>query len=372
MKVLLLGGTGILSTDVCKYAISQGYEVTCINRGNRSFALPDGAKSIIGDVNYLDTIEEKLEVFYDVVFDFLSYNVKQLEKKITFFDKKCKQYFFISSATAYKIDKNPITENTPLGNQYWDYGQNKVECENYLYLIKKRLSCQFTIIRPYVTYGNTRIPFAIIPDGCYWSLANRIIGEKPILLWDGGKATCTITHTSDFARGVVGLIGKESSFGEAFNVTSNESLTWKEVLLKIGNALSMEPVVFSAPTDEIIKQMPEYRGTLLGDKARNRVFNNSKITGIVPEFVNTKPFSKGIEETIAYYKCHENERNIDYLWDGKVDRVIIYLSKQFGINVDKSCLKFFSTEAKVSLKDRIRYYIGKYRFLFKIYITIKR
>lgn len=373
-NVLILGGSGILSSDVCRNAIEHEYIVTCVTRGNRDFALPHGAKVIHGDANKLSLIADQLDEQYDAVLDFLSLDENQLISKVQVLAPICKQYFFVSSATVYKIVDGKITEDTQIGNEYWDYGENKVNCENYLRNQGDKLDLKYTIIRPYVTYGNTRIPFAIIPNGNYWSLANRILCDKPILLWDDGKAICTITHTTDFAKAFVGLIGKDKAYNEAFHITSNEELTWKKVLDDIAKALNKKANIFSCSTSNIVKVLPEYYGILCGDKARDRIFDNSKIKRTVPEFNDFTPFSKGIKQTIEFYESHEVERKIDYMWDGRIDKAIIKLSNKHNIPVDRNNLKFLSSE-KTTKADVIAYYAGRYLVLeivYKVFRKMKR
>lgn len=372
MKVLILGGTGILSTDVCLSAIEKKYEVTCVNRGNRSFVVPDGVKTHVCDVNEAARLREISEFNYDIVVDFLSYDLEHLKKKMEIFNGKCKQYIFISSAAAYSLVDEVITEKTPLGNPYWKYGQNKVECEKYLENNIQEFNFYYTIIRPYVTYGNTRIPFAIIPDGRYWSLANRIYGGKPILLWDDGKATCTVTHTKDFARGVVGIFNNVEARNEVFHITSNEKLTWKMVLTKLSEALECEAEVFSCSTEDIIKELPEYEGVLRGDKSRNKEFDNTKIKNAVDNLEPFIEFSDGIDQTVRYFNDNPHERKVSYYWDGTIDRAIISYARKHHCKIDKKKLGFYSYDGNDNWKNRCKYIIGRSNFLSKIYMKAKK
>lgn len=360
-KILILGGSGILSLDVLNEGLRRSYDITCITRGIRDYRLPRGVNIIHGDVNKLDGVVDGLDNNYDAIFDFLSFDVKGLKYKLDYLATKCKQYFFVSSSVAYSFEDEVITENTKLGNEYWDYGSNKVKCEQFLRDNYKKYGIIFTIIRPYITYGKTRIPFGIIPvNGEYWSLANRIINDKPILLWDNGKAKCTLTNTVDFAKAYIDLVNNPKAYNEAFHITSGEVLTWNEVLQYVGKELKKKPIVFSASTDDIIKVLPEYSGVLLGDKARDRIFDNSKIVDAAPDFRNFKPFAVGIAETIKNYESNPRERTIDYEWDGRIDWAINKLAKKQGIKLDKSKLRFRSSEKVVSFKDKISYYCGRY------------
>lgn len=365
IKILILGGSGILSLDVLKESLNRNIEVTCITRGNRDYRIPQGVKIIHGDIHNLGEILPKLDNHYDAILDFLTFNVEELKDKLNYLSYLCTQYIFVSSATAYSFQDEVITENTPLGNEYWSYGEQKVQCELFLKQNAKLYEVKYTIIRPYITYGKTRIPFAIIPDGQYWSLANRILNKKPILLWDDGKALCTLTNTKDFAHGFVDLIMNENAYDEDFHITSDEVLSWKQVLNEIGKALGEIPIVFSANTEDIINLLPEYRGILRGDKARNRIFDNSKIKRVAPSFQNYIPFSKGIVETIQNYESNPKEQSINYKWDGRIDRTINILKKSYRIKKQYK-LSFAFKKGNFSLKNFLRYLWGKYPELFKM------
>ncbi len=369
MNILVLGGSGILSSAVCKEALGRGISVTCVTRGNRDFALPKGVVSVRGDINRIDLFINKIDSFYDAVIDFLTLDLDGLKYKLSFLGKLTNQYFFVSSATAYKFVDGKITEDTPLENQYWEYGQNKAICEKYLKDFCSGVLLKYTIIRPYITYGNTRIPFAIISNGRYWSLAARILNEKPIIMWDKGNAICTLTHTKDFANGFVDLIGNENAYNMAFHITSDETFRWIEVLGYIEDALGKKSTVFPVETKEIISILPEFAGVLLGDKARNRIFDNSLIKRTAPSFRDFKPFRVGIKETVEYYLNNQNERQIDYLWDGRMDFAIKKIARQKGIKGLK--VSFCPYEQTITIRDYFKYLVGRYSILYWVYSSIK-
>lgn len=357
-SILILGGSGILSLEVLKECLKRNYDVTCITRGKRDYRFPKGVNIIHGDVNNIRDLVNNLDSHYDAIFDFLSFNKNGLKNKLDYLSKKCSQYFFVSSSVAYSFEDAIITENTKLGNEFWDYGHNKVECEKFLTDNYSKYDIKYTIIRPYITYGTTRIPFGIIPvNGEYWSLANRLLQNKPILMWDDGKAKCTLTNTVDFAHAFVDLVGNKKAYNQAFHITSGEVLTWMQVLQLVSKELGVNPIVFSAPTEKIVDILPEYKGVLEGDKARDRIFDNRKIVDAAPNFKDFVPFSEGISQTIQHYKSNPIERTIDYRWDGMIDRAIILLDSQKS--VDRKTLKFASSE-KSLFRNKIEYLIGRY------------
>lgn len=376
MKLLLIGGTGILSTDIRELALENGIDVYILNRGRKEKERLDSRiHVIIGNVRNVDDTKEKIkDLYFDVVIDFLSYTKEQLENTLSIFNKKCDQFIFISSATVYrKTEPNEkITENTELYNPDWEYSLDKIECEKLLEENYKANGQNYTIIRPYVTYSNKRIPFAIIPQHKQWSLANRIILGKPVVLWDGGKAICTLTSTKDFAEGMLGLFKNEKAYQEAFHITTDKTLTWKQALEYIGQAIGKEPIIADISSDFISKEMPELKGVLYGDKGLNRVFDNTKIKSIT-DFNPKIEFKDGIKDTIKYYREHDYMRTVDYEWDARMDNLIEKYYKNIKHKFEnKKIISNKLHNENQTFKEKIIYYLCRNDLTYNIYKKIKR
>jgi len=364
--VLLLGGTGILSTEICSIAIERGYEVTIVNRGNRKNRINLQANLIIGNLKEesIEVLREKLNgEDFDVVVDFITYDVRQLKRSIEMISGICKQYIFISSATTYlDADNNlPLTENSPIGNTGWKYSLDKAQCEWYLQENKEQFSFAYTIIRPYVTYGKTRIPYQVIPIE-YYTLINRIMLNKPIPIF-GENVRCTLTNASEFAVGTVGLFKNQKAFGEAVHITADTTTTWKEVIKELGGKLEREVILVDLPLKCLDKgslklgfDVDEIRY----DKGRTMVFCNEKIKRLVPEFKGSITLSQGIDASLDYFKENYYVRKINYAWDARIDRLLAqYSTPNKGLNLSgygKSC----------SLRERLIYTLNRYDFLYYI------
>lgn len=332
MKVMLVGGTGVLSKDIARQCIEDKIDLYMINRGKRLQYAPENVHVIIGDISNPIGLKKELEhLEFDVVVDFLSYTPKQLLKTLELFRNKCKQYIFISSATVYSKD-NPeevITEETPLTNYDWDYSKNKISCEKILEEESRINNLQYTIVRPYITYGTTRIPFALISKNKQWTLIDRILNDKPIVMWDDGKAICTLTHTEDFAKGVVGLFGNPNAMGQAFHITSDEHLSWQESLEKIADVVGKKVKIIHIPSQIIEKEIVEMRGELTGDKSIMRKFDNTKIKSAVTNFNCQTMFSEGIKNTIEHYESNPQLMSIDHYWNAQIDILIHRYYKKY-------------------------------------------
>ena len=247
MKLLVVGGTGVISYAVVMEALKQGIEVTCINRGrSKSQQLPKEVELIIADYHNKDVITKELKgKYFDAVIDVICYKPSDIEYSVSLFKDVCTQYIFFSSCAVYNKGKGDYVcnEESPLINSIWNYSISKVECENKLVELAAKYNLIYTIVRPAVTYGNTRIPYGITPPyGYHGTLIQRIINNKPIVLWDEGRAFSTITRVEDFAIGLVGLLGNPKAYNEIFNVVGDERYHWKDVIDELGRILNRHPV----------------------------------------------------------------------------------------------------------------------------------
>lgn len=326
MKVLFIGGTGLISQAVSSLAVERGIELYLFNRGHRDEFVPEGAKVIIGDIrNPVKAAEVLQDYEFDVVVDWIAFTPEHVQTDIELFTGKTKQYIFISSASAYqKPQRNyVITEETPLENPYWEYSRNKIACEQLLMEAYKSSGFPATIVRPSHTYGDTAIPAAFTSGQHPWSLIVRIRRGLPIIIHGDGTSLWTMTHNSDFAKGFVGLLGHPEAIGEAIHITSDEVLNWNQIYAAIGQAAGMEPNVVHISTDFITAFSP--KGTadgLIGDHAVSSVFDNRKIKRLVPEFQATVPFSEGVKQSVAWFEAHPDQCTVDTEWSELLDTLI--------------------------------------------------
>ena len=325
MKVLFIGGTGLISEAVSKLAIARGIELYLFNRGKRDGFVPEGAKVITGDIRDAQSAAAALEGHvFDVVVDWIAFTPEHVSVDIELFRGRTKQYIFISSASAYqKPPKNYIIteEATPLENRYWQYSRDKIACEQ---LLEEQAEAGFpvTIVRPSFTYGDTMIPAALNSWPHPWSLIARIRAGRPIIVHGDGSSLWTMTHNTDFAKGFVGLLGREEAIGQAYHITSDEVLTWNQIYEAIGAAAGVEPKLVHISSDFLVAHDPELEGGLLGDKSVTSVFDNSKIKSLVPEFEATLSFAEGIKRTVAWFEAHPERCTVDEAWNEQMDAII--------------------------------------------------
>lgn len=330
MKALFIGGTGTISMGIVRRLSEDPlWEVYLLNRGNRKDEIPAGVRQITGDINNEDDIRGKLDgMEFDVVSDFIAFDVKAVERDYRLFNGKTKQYIFISSASAYNkpAAQHVITEGTALANPYWEYSRKKIACEEYLMKKYREDGFPVTIVRPSHTYDERNIPLGVHGNKGFYQVIKRMQMEKPVIIQGDGSSLWAVTFNSDFAVGFTGLMGNRHAIGEAFQITGDEILTWDQIYRTIADALGVELRPYHV-SSEFLSDVGEkygydFRGSLLGDKAVSVIFDNSKLKRLVPQMTTTVPFHKGARMVLEYVLAHPEKYEEDPEFDAFCDKVI--------------------------------------------------
>lgn len=329
MRALFIGGTGTISAAISKKLLEDGHELYLINRGNRADCLPEGAHLLKADANDEKTVSELIkDLTFDVVCDFIGFTVDQVERDYRLFAEKTKQYMFISSASAYNkpVRDYRITEATTLANPYWEYSRNKIACEEFLMKCYREKGFPVTIIRPSHTYDYRSIPLGVHGKNGSYQVVKRIAEGKPVIIHGDGTSLWTITYNEDFANGFVGLMGNPHAIGEAFQITSDETLTWNQIYQLIADSLGVKLNAYHV-SSEYLASVCDYdlTGSLIGDKACSVVFDNKKLKRAVPDFVTRIQAKDGIKKAVDYIMSHPECQVEDPEFDAWCDVVIAEL-----------------------------------------------
>lgn len=315
MKVLFIGGTGVISAACTRLALKRGgIELYLLNRARRTSDLP-GAQLLQADIKDAEATARALSGHaFDVVVNFIAFTPEDMERDIALFRDRTRQYVFISSASVYQkpLADYLVTESTPLANPFWQYSRDKIACEERLMQAYREEGFPVTIVRPSLTYGDTIIPLAVGAWNKPWTLVDRMRRGQKMIIPGDGTSLWTITHNTDFARGLVGLLGHGQAVGHAFHITSDEVLTWNQIYQAVADAAGaaeLNPVHIAS--DFLAACCPDMAGGLLGDKAVSCVFDNAKIKRFVPGFQATTRFAEGIRRTIAALESDPERQQID-------------------------------------------------------------
>lgn len=321
MRVLFIGGTGVISSACAQLAVERGIELYLLNRGGtRHRPVPPGATVLRGDIRDPGAAREALAGReFDAVVDWVAFTPEHVRIDLDLFRDRTGQYVFISSASAYQTppERVPVVESTPLRNPYWRYSRDKIACEQVLAAAYREDGFPATVVRPSHTYDRTAVPF----DGG-WTVLGRLRQGKEIVVHGDGTSLWTLTHHLDFAAGFVPLLGHPRTVGDTFHITSDEVLTWNQIARTLAAALGVEARIVHVPSDAIAAADPDWGAGLLGDKAHSMVFDNAKLRDVVPDFVARIPFEQGAREIVAWYGEDPARQMTDARLDAVMDRLV--------------------------------------------------
>ncbi len=320
MNVLLIGGTGNLSSETLGALQARGDTVTVLTRGRT--ALPAGARHVRADRNDPAAFRKTLATFSgDAVINFLGFKETDCQVDYAALRGRIGQYVFISSATVYEKPHRrlPLTEDTPLGNPFSDYARDKIACETFLRNVHAP-DFPVTIVRPSHTFGRQWIPSPL--NGSDYTVAARIAAGKPVIVHDDGRSLWTLTAASDFAAGLAGLVGHPKAEGETFHITTDQVLTWDCIYFELGLALGRAPRIEHIPSAFLAEQWPEARAKLQGDKCEPGVFDNTKIKCFLPQFECRTSFRQAIRESVAWFQADSARMAIDIDQERRIDDLI--------------------------------------------------
>lgn len=337
----MIGGSGVISTDIVEESLRQGHNVTILTRGT---------KTVNRDVEHIQCNAKDPEALirclsgrnFDVVSDFISFTPEDLLPKLRAVRGHCQQYMFISSAAVYDRGygafgttlsaippyKGLISEDrTPTANFGWNYARDKIACEHELLKEHILYGGEFTIIRPAETYNRLRVPGTFVCDHAWYTQIDRMLRGAPTIIHDDGAACAPFTHAADFARAYTGLYLNPKAFGQAFHIATEELITWRGVAETIARLLGVEPNLCFIPSTMLIRELPvtclgDTYGTIYTSKRFDCPgYDQSKLRDAVPDFSCRISFEEGMRRTLSYYADHPEARRIDSNFNAAMDRL---------------------------------------------------
>lgn len=333
MRILIIGGTGTISSAITRQLAASGHDLWLLNRGNRKSEVPAGVRQVTVDINDEAAVLHAIDgIQFDAVCEFIGFVPAQVERDIRLFRGRTRQYVYISSASAYhKPARNYIVnESTSLVNPYWQYSRDKIACERLLMDCYRETVFPVTIVRPSHTYCERSIPVGLHGTKGSWQVIKRMLAGKPVIVHGDGSSLWTMTWNEDFARGFIGLLGNPHAIGEAFQIMSHETLTWDQIYGTVAACLGVPYRPYHISSDFLRAVAPAHydvTGNLIGDKAASVVFDCSKLKRVVPGFQATVRFEEGVRRCLAYIQAHAECQQDDEEFDGWCDRVIDVLEE---------------------------------------------
>lgn len=299
MKVLIIGGTGLISTGIVKHLLARGADVTVYNRSKRESTLPDAVHCMVGDRNDFAAFEQTFaDKRFDVVMDMIGFNPEQAQSDVRAFGGRCEQFIFCSTVCTYGIKLPPtifIDETFP-HEPISNYGKNKVACEEILMAAQEAGKFKTTIMRPSSTYGEGSSMIDMLEGGSP-STWDRVQRDQPVLAAGDGLGLWVSTHRDDVGKLFAYAALNPKTYGESYNATREKHLPWREVYRQVSAALGKQPNVIFMPTDWLVKHDPSRFGLLKEITRFHGSYDSSKGRRDVPEFVCEVELTDGARRT---------------------------------------------------------------------------
>jgi nucleoside-diphosphate-sugar epimerase len=326
MRILLIGGTGLISTGIVKHLQRRrGCEIHMLNRGQRENTLAGNVTHIAGDRNDFAAFEARFaNEKFDVVIDMICFTRQQAESDLRAFAGRCGHFIFCSTVCTYgvKIPPNVVVDESFPQEPISEYGRNKLECERIFLGAHAGKAVNVTIIRPSSTYGpGGRLIDNLEFDPVAW---DRIERGKPVLCSGDGMGLWVSTHRDDCGKLFAYAAGNPRTFGQCYNATRDRNFTWRDLYRETAKAIGKPAHVIFMPAGWIIGHDPKRFGLLKEITQFHGAYSSEKAKRDVPEFRCEIDYIDGARETLADIRRRNAWRSSadDTLYEGMVVKAL--------------------------------------------------
>jgi len=313
MSILIIGGTGLISTAITRYLVERGDDVTIYNRGIREAWIPDNVKRIQGDRTDFASFEAQMTEAgtFDGVIDMVCFRPEEAESAIRAFRGRIGQYVFCSTVDVYTrpAARYPICEDAERKpSPSFPYALNKAACERLLQPAHDRGDLDVTVIRPAYTYGEGSSILHTFGWGAYY--LDRIRTGRPVIVHGDGTSLWAACHRDDIGRAFVDALGNESTFGKGYHVTGEEWLTWDAYHQAVAEAMNApSPTLVHIPTDLLGKVVPKAAEWCVENFCFNNVYDNTAADTDLG-FQYTIPWVDGVRRVVTWLEAHGGFENV--------------------------------------------------------------
>ena len=304
MKILILGGTGIISSAIVRQGLAAGHEIVVVNRGKRPSPFASQIETICADRREENFASKLEKVKADAVIDMISYNAADARQTVQLFQGKTSHLIFTSSSAAYKrpFHSFPLREDA---EELWDdpgfaYAYYKAEMERYLRQARKEQPIPITIIRPSLTFGAGATNFGLLRQN--YNVVHRMRQHLPLVMVGEGTIPWSFTFSDDLAKGYILSCCNPKTFNDDFHVTNTEVVLWEDLYRAIGEIIGETPQLVYVPTQTLQMADPDLFGHLWYEKRFPGVFSMEKFQKAVPAYQPSIALKQGMSDLIDWWE----------------------------------------------------------------------
>ena len=323
MKVLVLGGTGVISREIVKLLIADQHEVTLYNRGSRVLEFPAEVRQITGDRLDRENFESAMRnERFDAVIDMICFNEADARSTVAAFGDSGAHIVICSSVAAYKrpYQSVPTVEDAEelFDDPTFPYAFDKAQVERYLNRVIAKRNLPITIIRPSLTFGPGAANMGVLRQN--YGIIDRIRKGKSLVMFGDGSTVFSFTFTPDLAKAFVGILGNEKTFAQAYHVCSEERSRWEDLYLTFGSVLGSEVKIVHIPSELLMAAKPDLFSHLFFEKTYPGLFDNTKIRSVLPDFRCDIDLHGGAKMMVGWFEKEANQ--VDQEKDTLEDRLV--------------------------------------------------
>ncbi|MFC4031687.1 NAD-dependent epimerase/dehydratase family protein [Streptomyces polygonati] len=311
MRVLFLGGAGMIGSAAAAEAAARGADVTVVTRSEPGRPLAEGVRPLRADVRDPAALKAALGAEeFDAVVNWVGFTPDDLRGHPELFSGRAGQYVFISTCSVFArpVAQLPVTESSPRRQPVFGYPRDKIACELLLEDAYRSGDFPLTIVRPAHVYDRT-----VIPVLAGWTAIERMRAGRPVVVHGDGTSLWSLTHSRDFARAFVPLLGLNHALGESVNVLSDDILTWDQIHLALAAAAGVRaPLLRHRSSESIAEHVPGWNEVLEHDFRHSMLFDTAKLRRLVPGFAPEVSFAEGAREALAHYDAHPELQSVDH------------------------------------------------------------
>lgn len=323
MRVLIVGGTGLISLGIVKHLFNRGADITMFNRGKRDNPLPENVRQMTGDRNEYDVFERRFSHdHFDVVIDMIAFSPQQARSDVRAFGGRTTHFIFCSTVCSYgvKIPSYAVVDEQFPQEPISEYGKNKLLCEQILLEAHRAGAFKTTIIRPSHTYGEgSPLIDQLEPNPVSW---DRMIKGKPVLIAGDGLGLWNSTHRDDVGKLFAYASLNSVAYGKSYNATTQRIFTWRDYYREVAEVLGVEARLVSMPAEWIVSQDPKRFGLLDEITRYHGAYTSALAMNDLPEFRCEVDFKTGARRTLDDIRQRGALRSDDGLYDSMVLRAL--------------------------------------------------
>lgn len=331
MNILVIGGSGTISYGLAHEAVYKGHDVTIINRGSRKYRTVKGSEVINADINDIEKMREVLkDSVFDVIIDPLIFELDTLKKHIRIFGSHCKKYIFISSCCVFGCsnDETIIAENSHK-HPASKYGLGKLACESYFE--ENHFDFDYIIIRPYITYGDIRIP---IPFACRrnpYTVIERIKSDKPLVCFKftgANKTYQNLMDIRDFSKVCISIVENDFCANNDFNICSQNVYDWEEAYKLLYKKVGREKHIYEIDKNYFKRIDNHLYEDIIYDKGHGgTIYSGEKALSVMKESFQEKSLEEGINELVDYLETNLCQEPIENQYNKWTDMLLMFAVK---------------------------------------------